>query len=146
MRKPPGKSDRLTIGGLAEAGSVKVATVLYYQRLELLAEPPRPKHGGFRTYAAQDVDRLRQIKSAQALGFTLKEIKLIFSCLEKDDCASVRPLVTKRAQALQNQIRQLEHARQRLVKLASCCTGKRSDGFCALLQTEETPAPTAPEA
>ena len=68
----------MTIARLAEAGGVGVETVRYYQRRGLLAEPPRPQGpgsgGGVRRYGAQDVRRLRFVRSAQAAGFTLEQI------------------------------------------------------------------------
>ena len=63
----------LTIGELAKAAGVNVETVRYYQRRGLLKEPPRPV-AGFRRYAASEVGRLRFVKRAQMLGFTLGEI------------------------------------------------------------------------
>src|SRR5690242_11320516 len=63
-----------TIGGLAAAAGVGVETVRYYQRRGLLTEPARPP-GEVRRYSDADGKRLRFIRSAQAAGFTLAEIK-----------------------------------------------------------------------
>jgi MerR family mercuric resistance operon transcriptional regulator len=62
-----------TIARLAAAAGVHVETIRYYQRLKLVPEPPRPL-GGIRRYNGADADRLRFIKRAQAMGFTLTEI------------------------------------------------------------------------
>ena len=62
-----------TIARLAAAAEVHVETIRYYQRLKLVPEPLRPL-GGIRRYTEADADRLRFIKRAQAMGFTLAEI------------------------------------------------------------------------
>ncbi|MCW3717648.1 MerR family transcriptional regulator, partial [Burkholderia cenocepacia] len=62
-----------TIGALATAADVGVETIRFYQRKGLLSEPHKP-YGGIRRYGAADVARLRFVKSAQRLGFTLEEV------------------------------------------------------------------------
>lgn len=63
----------LTIGAFANAGGVNVETIRFYQRRGLLAEPDRP-YGGVRRYGRADVERVRFVKSAQRLGFSLDEV------------------------------------------------------------------------
>ncbi|MCY1268511.1 Mercuric resistance operon regulatory protein [compost metagenome] len=63
----------LSIGKLAEAAGVNIETIRYYQRRGLLDEPPKPL-SGYRCYLPEQVKRLRFIKRAQALGFTLGEV------------------------------------------------------------------------
>ena len=63
----------MSIGKLAEAAGVNIETIRYYQRRGLLDEPPKPL-GGYRDYLPEQVKRLRFIKRAQALGFTLDEV------------------------------------------------------------------------
>ena len=65
--------ETLTIGVLAEAAGVNVETIRFYQRKGLLPEPDRPV-GGIRRYGAADVARVRFIKSAQRLGFSLDDV------------------------------------------------------------------------
>jgi len=65
--------DLLTIGALADAAGVNVETVRFYQRRGLMREPVRP-HGGIRRYSGVDVARVRFIKAAQRLGFSLDEV------------------------------------------------------------------------
>jgi len=66
--------DEITIGVLAKAAGVNVETIRYYQRRQLVDEPSKPL-GGHRRYAAEAIKRVRFIKRAQQLGFTLEEIK-----------------------------------------------------------------------
>ena len=81
----------MTIGGLAREGGVGVETVRFYQRRGLLGTPDRPTGtgttGGVRRYDAEDVRRLRFIRSAQAAGFTLEEIGEL---LQLDEAPGIR--------------------------------------------------------
>lgn len=71
-------SERLTIGGLAKNGAVNVETIRYYERQGLLPEPPRSS-SGYRVFSMESVARIRFIKRAQGLGFSLNEIKELLS-------------------------------------------------------------------
>jgi len=120
-----------TIGGLAKAAGVGVETVRYYQRRGLLSEPARPA-GEVRRYGERDVRRLRFIRSAQAAGFTLAEIKELLDLDAADDRKRARELAQGRVQALDNKIAELIEARDALTGLATACAGKRS-GPCPIL-------------
>lgn len=120
-----------TIGGLAKAAGVGVETVRYYQRRGLLPEPPRPP-GEVRRYGASDVKRLKFIRSAQAAGFTLAEIKELLALDATDDRARARELAGARVAAIDARIAELSEARDALAALASACAGKRS-GPCPIL-------------
>lgn len=79
----------LTIGKLADAAGVNVETIRYYQRRGLLDEPAKPL-GGHRRYPVDMVKRLRFIKRAQALGFTLSEVGGLLTLDESCACAETR--------------------------------------------------------
>ena len=68
----------LTIGRLAKAAGVNVETIRYYQRVSLLTEPVKP-YDGFRVYPDETINRIRFIKRAQKLGFSLKDIAHLLS-------------------------------------------------------------------
>ena len=68
----------MTIGRLANESGVNVETIRYYQRRGLMPQPPKPVNG-HRRYAAEAARRVRFIKRAQVLGFTLEEIASLFS-------------------------------------------------------------------
>jgi DNA-binding transcriptional MerR regulator len=68
----------LTIGRLAERSGVPISTLRYYERLGLL-RPQRRSEGGFRIYGEEAVERLRFIKSAQALGIPLRDVRRILA-------------------------------------------------------------------
>ena len=125
-----------TIGGLAKAAGVGVETVRYYQRRGLLPEPARPP-GEVRRYGAEDIKRLRFIRSAQAAGFTLAEIGELIALDAADDRARARELAQARVAALDEKIEQIREARNALAGLATACARKRG-GPCPILTAFES--------
>jgi MerR family mercuric resistance operon transcriptional regulator len=128
----------MTIAKLAHAGGVGVETVRYYQRRGLMAEPERPV-GGVRRYNADDVERLRFIRSAQAAGFTLEEIRELIDLNSIDDRVRVRNLARNRVKVLDARITELEFARNALARLAEECEAG-SEGACPIISTFEREA------
>jgi MerR family mercuric resistance operon transcriptional regulator len=124
-----------TIGGLAKAAGVGVETVRYYQRRGLLPEPTRPP-GEVRRYGAEDVKRLRFIRSAQAAGFTLNEIGELIALDASDDRARARELAQARVTAIDEKIAELREARDALFGLATDCASKKR-GPCPILKAFE---------
>jgi len=124
-----------TIGGLARAAGVGVETVRYYQRRGLLQEPARPP-GEIRRYGPEEMKRLRFIRSAQAAGFTLNEIKELLDLDASDDRARARELARARVAALDARIEELREARDALASLATACAGGGS-GPCPILSAFE---------
>jgi MerR family mercuric resistance operon transcriptional regulator len=120
-----------TIGGLAKAAGVGVETVRYYQRRGLLPKPARPP-GEVRRYGDEDVRRLRFIRSAQAAGFTLNEIRELLDLSACDDRVRARQLARDRVAALDERIEELRRAREALASLASICAKNRG-GPCPIL-------------
>ena len=86
MNEPP---VTLTIGVLAEAAGVNVETIRFYQRKGLMQEPDRPQ-GGIRRYGEADLARVRFIKSAQRLGFSLDEIGDLLELEDGSHCTEAR--------------------------------------------------------
>ena len=131
----------MTIAGLAREGGVGVETVRYYQRRGLLGTPDRPNGagtaGGVRRYGAEDVRRLRFIRSAQAAGFTLEQIGELLALDATDDRARARQLATERIAALDEKIAELERVRELLRRLAHEC-GSGSEGPCPILTAFES--------
>lgn len=120
-----------TIGGLAKAAGVGVETVRYYQRRGLLSEPARP-YGEVRRYGEGDAKRLKFIRSAQAAGFTLKEIGELLELSASDDRDRARELARVRVAAIDEKIEELRLARDALAGLASACAKKKT-GPCPIL-------------
>ena len=124
-----------TIGGLAKAAGVGVETIRYYQRRGLLPEPPRP-YGEVRRYGADDLKRLKFIRSAQAAGFTLAEIGELLELDASEDRARVRALAQARVAVLDQKIAELNDARAALAGLAEVCANSRK-GPCPILSAFE---------
>ncbi len=133
----------MTIAGLAREGGVGVETIRYYQRRGLLQTPGRSGGsvlgGGVRRYGAEDVGRLRFIRSAQAAGFTLEEIGELLLLDATEDRARAHELAERKIAALDARIAEMEAARAALVRLAGAC-GASSSGPCPILQAFETGA------
>lgn len=85
----------LTIGKLTDAAGVNIETIRYYQRRGLLDEPPKPP-GGHRRYAPEQTKRLRFIKRAQALGFTLDEVGALLTLDAACACGETRALAVRK--------------------------------------------------
>jgi MerR family mercuric resistance operon transcriptional regulator len=128
--------NRDTISGLAKAAGVGVETVRYYQRRGLLPEPARPP-GEVRRYGAEELKRLKFIRSAQAAGFTLNEIGELIALDASDDRARARELAQARVAAIDGKIAELKEARDALAGLASDCASKKK-GPCPILRAFET--------
>lgn len=125
----------LTIAGLARAANVGVETVRYYQRRGLLHTPEASGPEGFRGvrhYGEEDVRRLRFIRSAQAAGFTLEQIRELIALDKTDDRPRARELARERISALDTKIAELQAARDALARLARDC-GAGSAGPCPIL-------------
>jgi len=132
--------NQMSIGQLAREGGVGVETVRYYQRFGLMALPARPSSGGLsggtRKYGPQDVERLKFIRSAQAAGFTLKQIARLIELDATSDRAEVREMARNRIGALDLQIKELKRARASLNRLADRCDDIEG-GPCPILKAFE---------
>ncbi len=126
----------LTIGQLAKRADVGVETVRFYERKALLAEPDR-RPSGYRQYDEEVVDRLRFIKRAKELGFTLKEIKELLS-LRVDPsttCTDVKNRAEEKIGDIQAKIRTLQGMKKALVKLTKACSGRGGISECPILES-----------
>lgn len=115
----------LTIGRLARAADVGIETIRYYQRRNLLPIPD-PKDRAFRTYPLDLIDRIRFIKRAQDLGFSLEEISTLLQLEEGTDRKAIRKVASDRLGEIRNKIADLQHMESVLVCLVQECqsTGK----------------------
>src|SRR5262245_56312099 len=118
-------ADTLTIGQVAGASGVLVETIRYYQSLGIVRAPQRPPRG-FRRYGAADVARLRFIKRAQQLGFTLDEVKTLLQLEDGQSCRETRSLAEKRLNEIERRLADLNRMRRLLKQLiGECDAGKR---------------------
>ena len=124
----------MTIGKLAAAGGVGVETVRFYQRRGLLVEPDR--NGSVRRYDENDLSRLRFIRTAQSVGFTLAEIAELLALDATHERARARELAHHRIEEIDVKIDALKKARQSLRRLADDCA-EGSDGRCPIIRAFE---------
>lgn len=122
----------LTIGRLARAAGINVETIRYYQRIGLIEEPPRPSQG-YRRYPAETVARIRFIKRAQELGFTLQEVQELLS-LHDGDCDEARLLAEKKRAVIQARINDLQAIQAELETLIEACRSSDGQHRCALIE------------
>lgn len=107
--------ERFYIGELAQAAGVKPQTIRYYERKGLLGRPPRSR-SGYRLYDEEALARLRFIRAAQSLGFSLQEIGELIALgrTGRSPCARVRALLREKLRALDRRIAELRAFRREL--------------------------------
>ena len=118
-----------TIGALARSAEVGVETVRYYERRGLLEQPPRG--AGYRQYSDDDLARLRFVRRAKELGFTLSEIRELLGAGESRSAADVLAAARGKLARVNDDVRRLEDLRCRLSRLVRACQ-EGSDGCVAL--------------
>jgi len=122
----------LTIGRLADEAGVNVETIRYYQRRGLMAEPDKPDHG-HRRYAGDAVKRVRFIKRAQVLGFTLEEIGGLLELDQAHACAETRDLAAHKLQVIEDKLADLKAMRKALTGLLRQCDTGAPRGACPII-------------
>lgn len=127
---------RLRTSEVARHAGVNLETVRYYERRGLLPKPPRTA-SGYRSFGADTVRRLHFVKRAQALGFSLKEIKELLSlrAAPKARCADVRARAEAKITEIDAKIRALEAMRKALKRLTAACRGRGSVTECPILES-----------
>lgn len=129
MHRPAGAP---TIGAVARAVGVNVETVRFYQRKGLLRVPPRPP-GGTRRYAPQDVARLKFIKSAQRLGFSLAEVAQLLRLEDGTQCGTAAALAAQHLDDVRQRLRDLRRIEATLCELLERCDREREEVTCPLI-------------
>lgn len=125
----------MTISRAAQRAGVGVETIRFYERRGLIRQPPRPRSGGYRFYDNNVVERIRFIRQAQELGFSLREIKELLS-LRADpaaDCGDVRAQAVTKRQEVDRKIAQLQHMRGALDTLIATCPGGGALRACTII-------------
>ena len=132
---------RLTIGKVARLAGVGIETVRFYERQRLIEQPPRPSGGGFRYYPEATVRRIRFIRSAQQIGFTLRECGELLALQEapNTDCGQVRESASAALESVNRKLEQLSAIKSALAALVSTCPGQGSIKNCPILQALDQP-------
>jgi MerR family mercuric resistance operon transcriptional regulator len=121
-----------TIGALADAAAVNVETIRFYQRKGLMPSPVRPS-GSIRRYAATDLARVRFIKSAQRLGFSLDEVSDLLRLEDGTHCGEARALAERKLQDVRDKLAVLRRIESALGKLVVQCGSARGAVTCPLI-------------
>lgn len=120
----PLRGGGITIGMLAKAVGVGVETIRYYQRIGLMSTPAR-SYGSVRRYSTGSVERLRFIKRAQQLGFTLEEVAHLLRLEDGASCNEARELASHKLKAVDQKLADLHAMRDVLAKLIAACGSRR---------------------
>jgi MerR family mercuric resistance operon transcriptional regulator len=110
----------MTIGELARRAGVGVETIRFYQRRGLLAEPPRPA-GGIRHYGEPALDRLRFVRAAQRLGFSLDEVTELLALDDGQQCGAARAQAERKLADVRARVADLQRIEQALADLVAHC-------------------------
>lgn len=138
----------MTIGRAAAAAGVSVETIRFYERRGLIEQPPRPAGGGFRRYPQETVRRVRFIRQAQGLGFSLREAADLAS-LEADptcDAAAVHRRAVAKLEEVDAKIRGLQEVRGALQSLIQACPRRGPLRACSIISALARPAGDGPGA
>jgi MerR family copper efflux transcriptional regulator len=132
----------MKIGELAHRTGVPIDTVRYYERQGLLPPPDR-QPSGYRSYRADDVTRLRFVRRAKALGFTLEEIRelLDLSGRREDDMGSLKAAAEHKLADVEAKLSELTRIRDGLRTLIEACPGHGALDTCPILHAlDEDPS------
>lgn len=125
---------KLTIGKVAAAADVNVETIRFYQRRGLLAEPPKAL-GGFRYYDSGTIERVRFIKRAQTLGFSLEEVNGLLALQQTNACKQTHDAAVLKLQLVEERIKDLNRIRTTLKKLVRQCETGPTTVSCPIIES-----------
>ena len=140
MRSQNPTQNTTTIGRAAKQAGIGVETIRFYERIRLIAQPPKPAAGGFRDYPAATLSQIHFIREAQDLGFSLEEISDLMSLRAdpKANCAQVQRRAEAKLAEVEDKIERLQGIGQALGRLIEACPGKGALGACSIIETLES--------
>lgn len=124
----------LTIGAFANAAGVNVETVRFYQRRSLLTEPDKP-YGSIRRYGPADVARVKFVKAAQRLGFSLDEVAGLLRLDDGAHCDEARQLAELKLADVRGKLADLRRIEKVLATLVRDCCASHGTVSCPLIST-----------
>ena len=126
---------KVKIGELAKMTGCQVVTIRYYEKEGLLKRPERTERN-YRLYGDEDIARLRFIRHCRRHGMSLDEIRtlLVYSDHPTGSCDWINRLIRTHIEAVEQQIRDLDHLRAHLESLYHKCDGSR-EGGCGILKS-----------
>ncbi|MEO6031384.1 MAG: Hg(II)-responsive transcriptional regulator [Burkholderiaceae bacterium] len=124
----------LTIGTFAKEAGVSVETLRFYQRKGLLSEPDKP-YGSIRRYGHADIARVRFVKAAQRLGFSLDEVAGLLTLDDGTHCDDARHLAELKLTDVRGKLADLRRIEKVLAALVRECRTSRGTVSCPLIST-----------
>lgn len=130
--------ESMGLGRLAQASGVPAETLRYYERIGLLATPGRRK-GAYRRYGADAVARLRFIRRAAELGFSLAETRELLALRAREGvpCAGVRAKAAEKLHLIEQKLAELTELRDAVATLVRACSGDKAVEHCSILAALE---------
>jgi MerR family mercuric resistance operon transcriptional regulator len=128
--------DSLTIGQLAKQTEIGLETIRFYEREGLIKNPPR-RPSGYRAYPPETVQRVRFIRIAKELGFSLKEIGELLDLRVNPvkSCAHVKTIAEDKITDIEQRIRTLQRMRKTLRNLVAACEARKATSDCPILDS-----------
>jgi MerR family transcriptional regulator, mercuric resistance operon regulatory protein len=124
------QADRMSIGTLAKTAGVNVETIRFYERKRLLL---KQAHSEIRRYTAEDLRRVKFVKAAKRLGFTLSEIGALMKLEDGKHCNEVSELARVKLHDVREKVAALQNMESALEQLIAGCDANQDDGFCHLI-------------
>ncbi len=124
----------LTIGDVADAAGVGIETIRYYERRGLVPQPGKAA-GAYRRYGAGHVDRIRFIKRAQELGFSLAEIAQLLRLQDGVDRRAIRSISLQRLAQIEVKLADLKRMQRVLKHLVKACEEAAPDRACPIIKS-----------
>ena len=136
---------RLTSKQLALQSGINVESIRFYEKERLLPRPPRTA-AGYRIFSPDDVRRVRFIKRAQELGFSLRQIRELLALRGESGagCGEVRQQVQEKIGDIDQKIADLRRMRKTLARLAAACPGRGATRDCPILESLDRTSPLPP--
>lgn len=122
----------ITIGALADTAGVNVETIRFYQRKGLMPQPEKP-YGSIRRYGDAELARVRFIKSAQRLGFSLEEVGDLLKLEDGTRCGEARQLAEHKLADVRQKLTDLQRIESVLAALIARCSAVRGRVNCPLI-------------
>lgn len=125
----------LKIGQLAKEIGINIETIRYYERRGLIEEPPRYT-SGYRAFPPKYVERIRFIKRAQALGFTLREVSELLALADGNPaCKDIRKFAEEKVEDIETRIHDLQKIKEVLHELIKKCLSEGKLSSCPIIES-----------
>lgn len=129
-------SGHYTISQLAHAAGVPTTTLRYYERIGLI-EPEDRSAGNYRLYGEDSLRKLHFVRAAQAIGFTLEDVKTLLAAEggKVPRCCDVQPLIQERLIHIEQRLRDLQHVKRVLQSALRRCRRSRPNEPCHVVES-----------